>query len=354
MRRYLGVETRISIFSGARERINLLMPWFFVPLVILEFLQFFDVLGWKRFTLKLLSGYVFLNASHIVFTFALILGAPELRRWLFAQLRRIQINSISLGVIFFFCLFIYGYLISSQFVFDSHLLRVITTSLILLQTQHALGQVKGLSSLYNIRAKRNHSYTPEELTKVLLLERAERFLFDFLRVMLWVQALVAPIWLHQKASLYPILYFNLVLVVGIVFVAALYPRAKNSNKLAYLWRVIFIPLVSFSSSAVYATGSFHGVEYLFVTEAAIKNSRRAQSLVLGLGVVGAMLFANFIQMDDVVANARLNDHVSGQWFYILIGAQFAIKYSHFYLDSIIFKFKNREVSDIMLPLLASK
>jgi hypothetical protein len=226
---------------------------------------------------------------------------------------------------------------------------------------HVIKQTLGLSLLYNARLMRQPDITPAEKARINEVANVERKGFTLFMWLFWAYLILSA----YERKLLPfagsiphwVLFAGASTVAIVIVLNALrYPRVRQHNKLFFLSRLLFYPLLPFSVFADAALRSCHGTEYLAVTTVMGQNSKAGPSvvrkfwvLVGGLGLLGALLM--LCRDDGVVAFFYGGSYADVPVvLQALAFVSFTLTYTHFYIDSQLFKFRQATNREHVLPL----
>ena len=250
----------VTLFAPKIEKFNLLFPLPFIVVGIFEafkFISFRDQLFRERFSY--VSLIIFLNYLHVFFTPFFISVLPSGRKW-FKEKCRADKSQYWIGIILLIA--IYRYFIYPQNQPTIYLDLLFTGILEIFAIYHNASQTFGLSLLYNKKAIEAKVTTKEALK---VTEPWERRLFHFQFILLTTTMIArrTPIGDNIIYYVLPIAMFISAIQLGLIY---LQTRSIQSYKFIYSLRFLLYPLTLNSFVATMGILSFHGVDYLFVTQ----------------------------------------------------------------------------------------
>jgi hypothetical protein len=348
--------SRVAIFRGSLERFNLWLAFAFLPWVIFDLFHPMDRTSEAKGILNLIAAFVFLDCVHAVFTFALLLLLPEFQSWANSRIRSVRLTWGQIASLGMIITLIFGLLFHPAFSrrLAADWSRILFIPFVTLQGIHALGQVRGLSAMYNVRGHAALEYTNEERTKIQRHERIERKLFQSITLVL-IGVAVLSFWSNLTLGWLSIRSIAIGLSAALVLNAFLTPKSNCSNKRSFIWRVFFITLSvgGFSPAAGLASRSLHGIEYFCVCEKLASNSKRrfSNSVLIGLFVMMFIVAAiSYFPISREVITFQLSKPI----YRICFALAFFRTYAHYFLDAILFRFQNADVKRTVGPLLLEK
>lgn len=353
----LNLHGKVSLFPEKIERWNLVLGIIFlVPVIYLFCLHSGPPTDAARFYARMIVGTVFLNSAHSGFSLLMLFLVPEFREWALHKAAGKKFRRAVFIALFILGILLFGVLYRAQpFTLHEDWLHIGLLMLVLIQGAHITGQFRGLAALYNHEAEKQLSFTAQELEKKRRHDRIEGKLFS---------ALIAHAMLVAYLSFdkginnkYPWAFsfaigLGIILSLGLLLNAQLTPKSAQSNKRIYLLRTLFAPMIVGSFWARTALKAIHGTEYFFVFLQVRRNSRwqiSALAFTLITLAIGVTVFA----MTLPINNPTWFDH---WWKEILVCTyvmQFFFEYTHYYLDSILFRFRDPELRRHIGPLLAA-
>ncbi len=336
-----------TLFTGKGEAFNLMLPVFFLALVILELafkINFLD--NYSRFQISLLANIILLNITHNAFTLILLTSTLPLKYWVdhHGGPKKFWTNQaiIIIALTVFFTQLIY---FSTQ---NENALLLFSWIGFIFAAHHAISQTFGLSLIYSVHLKG---------AEALSAQKNERLIFN---IYLFLNLFGGTLFiLHQfKLLVLPMTAVNIgrYVIFGTIFLAGLflviqpyYVFKKNGvAKSVFNLRYLLWPLTPFSTVAVFATLVVHGVEYGQVIDKMIKKDSLRRPYLAGFLIFIVIVFA-FFRIDGM-GSLRKNNGVA-LWLFLATGFSFAISFHHYYLDRKLFKMRrplNREYVGALL------
>lgn len=366
--------SKVRLFSKKTEKIFLFYPLFFLALVPMELIFFNSTIGGTdKFIRRMLTNVLFLDATHVLLTYVVLLRIPELKTW---TKDKTSLTStwfyIRLVLIFGILLTYFNYSWPENNV--PWEFEVVTFIIAFMPFQHSLYQVRGLSLAYNsgvrtdlYKNQKDEAALHASLEKLKLSERWEKTAFAlFFFGIVGMRIINKPDNFFTKTVFSANLslsnwVFSAVLFAAIFsFLRSLYllgfANLKWSGKSIHLSRLIAYPLVSVSLVAADLVSIFHGVDYYLVTRKMISTSNstsqeRATNLLIinttlvisGLLFIALSYWRYAYQSETIIPNSLL----------FLNGFVAAISYLHYYLDRIIFRMRDADSRRIVAPLIAA-
>jgi hypothetical protein len=348
------------------------LPWIGGVLTI-----FFWILG--RFNIGfeindsalMLSGLIFVDSIHIMFTFVLLASLPELQQWArnpetrerrgwlkgLGPTARSIIITLALGAVIYFMK------VSPA----TSTLKGMATTLLFLEllgpAQHTMAQMKGISLCYNSSLRRRFEFSDAEKAQAAKCERLERFFFTSLlwgEVMYWIPT-IFELDKIELPVVDDIAYAGGAIAVAsaaaIIVNAYYYPRHEESRKLAFIARVMLFPLKMLTTIGGIALRAAHGTEYLVIFRRMVKGSRITDAkrkrifwTTIGLSLLYTIPFCltwpqGFGQLTGMTISERLL-----AW---AIFGTFILRFLHYYVDSILYRMSDAPTRAAVSPLLTT-
>jgi hypothetical protein len=357
---------RIGMFGRPVEIAMMLVPALALLLVAGELVVLFPV--WTRpeyRVARFLSDVVALGTIHSVMSWSLVLGLPELRAWireLAAREGRLRFWGKQLalvGAIFGFFFYLVAVPKDPD---DAFKIGVLATSISFFGVRHWTYQTMGISLQYNWKVKGAEALTDEERATFAEAEQMEKRLFRRITAFAVAGALLLAWrksfkldWMAKIA--YVLLAASAHQVGQLLLNAARLPKIDRTNKVAYLCRMLLVPLQQIAFSADLAMRALHGLEFLATTGKMAKNSssnRKGVVLLVGL-TIGMLLVAG--------TGAALRPVIFGPWIYgstplpkhtffaLLVALNATSTFYHYYADSMMFKMHDEVTRRRVGPLL---
>lgn len=359
---FLMMALNQRIFSPRLEKPILFLPLIFLALVAIDIM----VSGQARVPHMRLAKFVtssfLLNNIHVYFTLVFLLVVPEFRLWqepgLKAKGRSVFAKAL---LVFLGVMGINIYL--DWFQVPKPVLGAIIVVLLYPALYHGIQQVKGLSLLYNRNAIGN--LNDEQRVRARQSEYFERkmywaFIGFYLVFSLLQDHNIAAFFIDKTVfrairSMAMVLYIGFVL--SIVINAAVDIPRFGANKFVFSTRLLLFATVPFSTWAGVGLAAIHGIEYFGVYDLVARNSRMRDNertrfwlLTAVFGLVGLLIL--FPRRLDGLTFLFWNsfDEIPG-WLKFVAAVSLGLTYVHYYLDAVIFRMRDREVSTQVAPLL---
>jgi hypothetical protein len=343
---------KATLFHPVAERINLGLPMIFgVAFLIATSLHYRPTTS-DDYLLQNAVGFFFLNTTHVSFTFLMFLLLPEARQLLKESIQRRRAWPY-LVVTFTIALLLYNLAIGYKyFAIYPPLNKFIVLALFGLANHHMVAQIYGLSMLYNGVSEPLPSTTAATLVRLGRLKALERGLF---RVLLPTVLVVPFVFGMHIPHVYTgaLYFFHRALIFGILGTSWFIGRICPSGKFIYLTRLLIWAFVPYLFSDLIMR-SLHGVEYLFITDKMItsstrtKSRRRTASFWLGSIIGYPFLFYVSLHYWQWLPDGGV---LSLSVLPILFALLPFLQYVHYYLDSVLFRFKDSNVRRLVGPLL---
>jgi len=319
----------------------------------------------------LLSTLLFLDSVHILFTFTLMLSSPELRAWNAAPGARAKtgwmkglspwartfVIAIALGIVI--------YLLKAAPYVST--LKGMATMWLFLEllgpAHHTLAQMRGISLVYNSTLKKNIEFSASEKTQALRCEKLERLFFNLLlagEIFYWIPTIFGMDKL-EVPGMDTIRFVGGILAVGsataLVVNSLYFPHQEKSRKFAFIFRVLLFPLKMLSIVGGIFVRAAHGTEYLIIFRKMAKSSnmpkpKKKHLFMMTIGVSLAYLIPYVLTWPNVVKDV-IGYSVSDSIFAAAIVGTFTLRFTHYYLDAVMFKMSDPTTRLAVSPLLAS-
>ena len=284
----------------------------------------------------LVEYYVFFSIAHVFFSIFILSHLPEGRAFLKDLFRQtpwpIWVGALLLVVLPF-----------QKWIAATGSIGFFSIGIIMhvLNARHDVGQVFGLSILYNRKAS-------EDRASLERLEKWERLFFRGFIFLMIVQRLFFPPlrMVNREVALWLMLPLML-LIVCILWVAARSPARIRRNKMAFLSRLFIYPLATLSPVINSIRGALHGTEYLLLTTQMTgrsKGSKIATSAYLMVAIALAFTVAHFF-----LVNSRTALFPSIRP--IALSIYVTCLYMHYYVDSFLYRARSPIVRAHIGPLL---
>ena len=328
----------------------------------------YQFVSWEIVAVHITVAIVFMNLLHVGLTLSMLALTPQFREYLRTQTSWVMKKSglITASLLIFGLVLLHlnremtttGWLAESTRWLPSFL---ILTPLDIWNSLHIRRQTMGLSMLYNMGLRETGNLTSDETTDLSRREKLERWAFTALTVTLFTRVISHVIWGRHAVEWgdYALATMELGICSFIFLQARKAPRAAQSNKSAYLWRVLFYPLAALHVFFSQVLQSIHGIEYFFlcrkmIGNTGLKESRKRDVLFFGLaiGSFAALPFIIRTIMAEVPAHTDKFTNVPA-WAFLLLAAARSLNFIHFLIDGYIFRFRDPAVRENVRPLLSS-
>lgn len=354
-------NSTIRVFSRPDEFLNLVLPVLFLSLILGEVAFGYSLISdLDKVQTEFIKNVIFLNLIHNAFSFVVILNFPEIQTWNEGRRRNNQISVRRLLLATFVLFLIFFWLLRVFYAPDgSGKLKypfLIAFGLAIAPTFHTLWQIRGISKTYSAQAKAIlneswHRFDRQEtwLFRILLVLSSIQLFFNWHIGNEWLPFISDPNWVLIRK----------ILLIATLATAALLPTIAICrgpkiflNKAVFLLRILVLPLMSISPTAVLAFGSLHGVEYGFVFKKMYGNSKISkghkglviQSLII---TVIAVLFFYFWR--TLFNTNTVLEHPTA--FHLLAAVSVSLTYTHYAIDGLIFRMRDENTRKEISPLL---
>lgn len=341
------------LFSKKMDTIYFSLLFFFLIFFAIYSLYFSQTyfLNNSQQIIGILVSYLFFNSIHTLFTLGLLIGLPEFRSWLLKTVT--SFKGVFVFLVFIFLIY-YTFIHANRIQINATVQEFGILLFLTFKCIHNLGQTKGLSLLLNRDLKRNVQSIDQK--KFLQAEERERHLFNIFLILLWIEIVGAPFYLSNSINLIKTFgYTTGVILTGLLVLNfSLYPGRFSLKKLFLLLSTLFFGFGFSSVLAANIQRALHGVEYVFfsrrmtlASKGKPHNIHKYMLFCSGFAVIIILHFAPYKMFPG---------HADGStpWGAILTMTGLLLEYSHYYLDSLMFKFKNEDVAMTIGTLLDSK
>lgn len=331
------------LFSPVLERFNLAVP--FLAFLALGLHAIFGVSTAPRSDTWPYLIAAIVGSGHTVLTFLFLSFWPQGRDLARVVFRRSKVKLVITTVILAGILFYF--VATAFFPGESKVYDALAVIFLALFAQHALGQMRGLSLLYNHHIRSGAKFSEPEKARFSKIEAWERRLF-FLLTLVWIaevfeQTYFDGIW---TAVLNPIM---LGIVLTIVVLALILPGSSLTNKPIFLLRLFLFPFATTLPEAAFALFFIHGLEYELTLFKILNFGEK--KIATGLWVFSlGFLFIGFPLFHHA---AMFFSHLNPSLILSLAVIGKSVDYFHYYIDALIFKFKDPEIRARLLPALIS-
>lgn len=346
------------------------LPWIGAVLTVgFWFLGRFG-LNWSISDIPLmLTGLIFIDGVHVVFSLIMLLSLPELQTWSKSEALR-STSGWSKGMSFWtrtaaiaFGLGVCIYLLKVYP--GTFTLRGMATTFLLLEllgpAQHTIAQMRGISLCYNGALKRAYKFTDDEKARALLNESIERKLFLGLligEIFYWIPDIFQMDRLNipEIASVH---FVGGVLAVacaaGLVVNGLYFPKQENSRKSAFLFRAILFPLKMLTTIGGITLRAAHGTEYLVVFKRMVQGSKitpKKQARIFLLTAAVSVVYALFFCLTWPSAISELMGQTPPTLLLsVALVLTFVVRFTHYYTDSVLYRMSDPATRSVVGPLL---
>ncbi len=349
------------------------LPWVGAILTIGLWLLGRVGISWQMSDVPLLlTGLIFIDGVHVIFTFVMLLSLPELKQWAASEQTRGKAGwskglgpwarfgwiALALGVIFFLL----------KVSPNTSTLRGMATTWLLLElvgpAQHTIAQMRGISFLYNASVRKSVQLNDAEKEQAIRCEKMERFFFNLLlagEIMYWIPDIFGLDRL-QIPCISDVHFVGGVMSVascaGLLVNAYYFPRHEKTKKLAFLFRVVLFPLKMLTTIGGISLRAAHGTEYLTIFRGMVKSSKTTPAkktkifvITTAVSAVYAILFC----LTWPIAVRELTGFSEPKLLlaWAMLGA-FIIRFTHYYMDSVVYKMSDPATRAAVAPLLAPR
>jgi hypothetical protein len=343
-----------SLFTSRLDKVYFTIHGVFLSLLLLMSFGFIPVLQWNNFGVRLVVATIFFSSFHTGLSWPGLLLLPEMRQWAraqwnsegrFGKLRRWLFLSL-LAFITYAVLEVY-FLKSVSVEME----RTLLLFLLIRRAVHNVGQTKGLTFMLTARNAKSQ-----------LSVKWERLIF---KGFIFVMALGAIRFVSRSESqsvfwnsLLPARWELYCFVPGAILFGALMLvvyRQENTVRTKKFWfatTAIYYPLLLFSPAAFAFQRALHGIEYLFL---AFRMSDRSKIkfTAVSWAVIAAPLLLILIALAELIRRVHpFFESVYISSFPFVTFTALWIEFTHYYLDSIMFRFQDPIVRETIGPLVA--
>jgi len=321
--------------------------------------------------LVLATSLIFLDGVHIVFTYVLVAMLPELRAWSVSDATRSKsgwskgqgfwlkstLVAIALGTI---------YWVIRMSPRTSPIMGMATIWMffeMLGPAQHGIAQMRGISLCYNGILRRKIQFTEAEKSLATQNEKLERLFFSSLllgEILYWIPDIFGLDKIRvpgMDASRFIGGVLAIASAVAIIVNSLYFPRQSQSKKFGFVVRVAVYPLRMLSMIGTITLRAAHGTEYLVIFKRIVQGSKISESRKKRVFLVAtffslayAVIFAISFPVAVRQATGR---YVPREWIANTLLFAFIVRYSHYYLDSVIYRMSNPATRAVIGPLLVA-
>lgn len=351
---------KVRIFEGRDEVINVYWPLLLFPFI--GFNLIFHT-AWNSYETQaafFVSGFIFLNVTHVIFTYIACAELPPLRRFITEKAQENPWSLVTwIGLAAFFLIYaLMAHLTEVSPTVKDHFGQVFTftrmfRALIIYGAFHVRKQTLGFFLLYNQKLLAVFDLSDEEKKKVQRLERIERWLFF---PIVWQPVFFAIFvlmgWIEWRERTHWIQWISILPAFILVGLSRAYPRAKESNKFMFSWRILFVAFAPFEFISAIGERAHHGVEYYYIIKEFYVASRQKLSRVFyGTSLAYAAIACCTPQAAAFFYSLYSSPGEMGLFMLSLSIFVSATHMFHFYFDSVLFRFRDPLARKNILPLL---
>lgn len=339
---------KLYIFRPRYERAYFVVLAFFLAIAAAASFDLFKMPSFKDRWVQLAVIFLLFSYLHTLLTFLGIIFVPELRAW-FRELlkpRRLAVFAFIVGVIF------YTSWEGLRSLDKQEMSGAVLSSIfMLLISAHNLGQTKGLSLMYNRYLRPRLSEL--EMAKQLKVERVERWIFNVLLAKIAFIAIALPVLRNHMQYIWGLHLLFIILSLALVINSLRYPQLFKTNKFYYLQSIWLYALVPLMPGALVLQMGLHGVEYVMLGDVVLRRSKmRLTKRWLYLAVFILVFFSLLKGFDAKLFSG--NDGALDRRFTSALVILFVfLEYLHYYVDSLMFRFKDPYVRENIAPLFGS-
>lgn len=332
------------------ERWNLALGLLAIPAFLIAVIWGASLESSSQQVLRAITGFLFLNVTHTLFTLVMLATLPEFKTWLRSKPTSLPVTNlvrilvVSLLILSIGATIHLGPGVKAEWVLYGWIAMVI------LRSQHILGQCRGVVALYNSRlGGATRSNGTSTLSQVMRWERwGFRFILVDLAVMAVMRAFkVGDVWIWFAVIC------GLIVASAMIAVTIWRRQEQGFNKTVYMLRLLLFPLALVNFAVNTIKQSLHGFEYLLILIQLRRRSGQTGS-TWGLFAILALTSAFSIMfLSHAVFPSFFRDW-NPRALALLLTFSFWNEYGHYYLDSVLFRFRDPNVKDTIGALLVRR
>lgn len=356
-------ESKSTLFSDKAETFNLLLPLLLLPFVVYGTLSGWGTTIQSRMVVQLTAAIFLISTVHLGFTLANMTCLPEFRSlintWGKGQPWRIWVK----WSLVYFTLVSIGLIVNGLVVDsipgDITRLSFYYLGLYLFFSRfHTLMQTLGFLRLYNFNLQ--SFQTTLGATKERTWSPAlERGCIYAMILICGVQSFLFMAYPSMKAS-DAVIYgstLSAALVVAVLFLNTYRQQgASHSTKAVYMTRLLYYIPTPFVFLCTLATEIIHGIEYLLITRKLRQNSKGASKKAwwaVAFLACGFICMTWFLSAHQPFVRYLMGNEMSQSSLFLAFSSiNVANALFHFFLDSLLFRFKDPAVRNHIGGLLA--
>ena len=336
------------------EVMDMFLPIGFIVAAIFEIALKFKIDKIQLFTLNIVGDFISLNSLHTILTVSFFVNNVEFKNYMRSKSEEIgyplayKWGLVYLAFLLMSCVvFFYSSYNFSQISFAV----AITVGVYLFRINHSASQSVGVSLLNY--SKWNHTGIENNMLKqkCMFLERSFFYIimgfqiFTFLNIIFFKFDIRYTLIL---SSLVSILIFNLSIFLLTNQVDSEFARSR----FIYNCRYFLYPLSVLSHVSFAGISVIHGTEYLLVNK---KVNNQGFSFSLSKQNITLLCFMVLLAISSIITIYYFHNQQqipNGYFWIFFIGYVFfqSVSFFHFYVDGLIFKFKDKVVQTHIAPL----
>lgn len=323
------------------------MPAFFLGAALLRRALGFEFAAESMPRIELFKSFVALDTTHTGFTFVLLALLPEGRRFVRDSVRPLR----SWVVLALLLLLIFPLFLGAQrgmIAMDADWGAYALWAVLGLWLQHSIAQIFGMSLLYSRQSLDHARLEKSRRQSYEALLRQERAAFNLLIALAWVAPGIMVVRHDWQSNLFGAHLAVSGAVIGwVLLLGWRMHRLIASNKFAFLLRLG--PGLFFRVDIVIAVGTVatHAFEYLLIVHKMFRRSSVSQTR-RSFVIAGGFAFVAYPTVRYVLMNLPA-PHTA--LMLLAMSAGRALDFLHFFVDGVIFRFKDRPARQHIAPLL---
>lgn len=342
--------SKIHYLSRSRtEKLQLVLPFFFIILAILEVCGSWHVPNSHQRYWIFTSNILFLNSIHVGFTFMILSALPLAQAW--RQENQSSFFFIAPSLSLFILFFVFSWFFSKE---DDAIGLILALMYRFFGFYHLIKQSLGISLLYDRnfekQEKRSNDSSFEKIVfSGLIAVTFFRCFTEFSNEYSWWSENANSILIH-------LLTFSLLSLVLLLFANKLIRHSETRLiKWIFLCRLFLLPLSMVSFLGLIGLVATHGVEYAFIIrKMSLSSGIELSSYLQGFSLVAlfTVVTLSLVSTHSGLLSFWVVDGFKGSFLHKLAWVTFSsITFIHYYIDGILFRFKNSWVRENIGPLL---
>lgn len=365
------VQKKAGFLRPFDEMVMLAIPT--IGLFVTMLAYFFSRAGFGTISVNdvstLLVTLIFMDGVHVTFTFTLIAFLPELRQWSVSDRNRPSVGWDK-GWSFWKRMFVIASALAVIiFVLKlspySNTVRGLASIWLFLEllgpSQHTAAQMRGISFVYNSTIRKAYAFNDAEKLKAASAEHWERLLFKAIiagDVLYWLPKLFQA----EHFVIPGIRYVQIlggVLVaggaIGLLFNSFRYPKQEETDKTLFLTRVLLFPFKIINPIGGLAIRATHGTEYLLIFRRIVQSSKISEKkkklTYYSTAAVSVLYGLLFVALWGGPLNKMFGIVPGRDLIGIAVAVTFVVRFTHYYMDALIFKMSDPVTREAVSPLL---